>query len=655
MTINTFSQVIMSPLLSRLSVLACAAALFFSLRKKDAEGRSGSFLLIIAVLVVRDAFLAVVELPGAPYLTDLLYFSLAAFMVMAPFERSRLWLIATIAVNVAAAGLYAAHAYLGLLPSFPAAVFPFVPMAGASLVAVSGAVNAADRGDGARRLMGETWPVVFACLGAYAVAAYFLGYGSPVFAGLVTPVSYAWLLVVALVDLRDHDAETIRAVSYYEESIDSLYNLTFRVGTVLKGSFTTEDVLGSMNEVMIAETGADGGTIYLVDEFDDIIVAKAYAGTFPPPFPLPESLPRKQNRVESYLRHAQFRLGETVLGDVAKTGKNVYSPDTARDPRFAALRAESANMGEDFLKTSSFMAVPLMVEDKIIGVSAVAKVKADDQFDEAAFDRFKLLANFGTLAVSNFFSFLAANERSAIERSAGIAAEIQSTIIPKKLPQFPSLAIGAFTSPARGVYGDYYDVLRTREDRVVGVIGDVAGKGVQAALVMVMIRAILHLITNTNKDIATVLDWVNRGITGKIDMDHYATLAIVALNVVTGELEYANAAHQPLLVYRRATDTIETIETKSVPIGVERSNEYRRKALRLYDGDVAVLYTDGIVEAMNEQGKQFGRKSLGQAVARNRDLAPKEIAGKIKSELSAFIGGARQHDDQTILVFKMKL
>jgi sigma-B regulation protein RsbU (phosphoserine phosphatase) len=486
-------------------------------------------------------------------------------------------------------------------------------------------------------------------MAAYVVLSLALGYESEAFSRLVAPLSYAWLAVVAFVGLGMHDAETLAAVSYYEESIDSLYNLSFKVGTAFKGSLSTEDVLKSMNEAMITETKADGGSIYLVDEFDDIIVAKAYSGLFPPPFALPESLPRKANRVESYMKHAQFRLGETILGDVAKTGKNIYAPDVASDGRFVV------NGEEEFLKLSSFMAVPLMVEDKIIGVSAVSRTRPGQPFDEADFDRFKLLANFSTLSVSNFFSFLEANERSGIERSAGIAAEIQSTIIPKKLPQFPSLGIGAFTAPARGISGDYYDVIRTREDRIVGVIGDVAGKGVQAALVMVMIRSILHLITNTNKDIATVLEWVNRGITGKIDLDHYATLGIVAVNIATGELEYANASHQPLLVYRRATDTIETIDTKSVPIGVEKATAYQRKALRLYDGDIAALYTDGIVEAMNEQGKQFGRKSLGQAIARYRDLSPKEMTGKIRTEISTFIGGARQHDDQTVLVFKMKL
>ncbi|HPE36350.1 MAG TPA: PP2C family protein-serine/threonine phosphatase, partial [Spirochaetales bacterium] len=110
-----------------------------------------------------------------------------------------------------------------------------------------------------------------------------------------------------------------------------------------------------------------------------------------------------------------------------------------------------------------------------------------------------------------------------------------------------------------------------------------------------------------------------------------------------------------VLVYRRASDSIESLELKSVPIGVERTTEYGRKALRLSDGDIVVLYTDGIIEAMNEQGKQYGRRGLSQVVTRNRDLAPKEIVAKIKSDLSAFVGSVRQHDDQTVLVLKMKL
>jgi sigma-B regulation protein RsbU (phosphoserine phosphatase) len=630
-------------------MLLCSGAVFLSLRKKDAEGQAGAFLAVIGILVLRDLLLAFFHVGELQCASDIFYFGFTVYLFASPYRKMRLALVAVLVLNVLAVVLYALRLYSGFAASAPLWLFSLVPVLDTLLLAANGILNSRDTENSAKRFVSVTWIIAFVALFAQAATAVVFGYDNELYSRILVPVSYTWLVFSALAGLRIQDDETLAAVSYYEESIDSLYNLSFRVGTVLKSSFSTEEVLASMNEAMISETGADGGSMYLVDEFDDIIVAKAYKPAFPPPFPLPESLPRKANRVESYMRHVQLRLGETIIGEVAKTGKNVYAPDVVLDARF------TSNGEEEFLQLASFMAVPLMVEDKIIGVSAVAKISPGAQFSEADFDRYKLLANFGTLAVSNFFSFLEANEKSGIEQSAGIAAEIQRTIIPRKVPQFPTLGIGAFTTPARGVSGDYYDIIRTREDKLIGVVGDVAGKGVSAALIMVMIRSILHLVTNTDKDISTILDWVNRGITGKIDMDHYATLGIVAININTGEVEYANASHQPLLVYRRASDTMETIDIKSVPIGVERATQYQKKTLRLRDGDIAVLYTDGVVEAMNGQGKQFGRKGLSQAISRNRDQSPREIVSRIKNEVASFIGGARQHDDQTILVFKMKL
>jgi sigma-B regulation protein RsbU (phosphoserine phosphatase) len=649
MTMNSFFQVVQSPIIAKVLVLLFSGSIFIALRKKDAEGQAGAYLAALSILLIRDVVNALLPVQGLMYASDVFYFSFVLVLFLAPYKRTMLLLFPALAGNAAILAVFVARMLTGFAPALPAWLFGAILAADAVLVLLGGTANGSGKDGQARQLASGGWLPAGIVLLGYAVFALVLGYENVVFAGLIVPVSYSWLFFAGLTGLGIHDQVAMSAITYYEESIDSLYNLSLRVGTVFKGSFSTEDVLRSMNDVIMGETGATGGSMYLVDEFDDIIVAKAYAGVFPPPFPLPENLPRKANRVESYMKHAQFRLGETVLGEVAKTGKNIFIPDVAADERFPS------NGDEEFLRLSSFMAVPLMVEDKIIGVAAMAKGRPGEHFSEADFDRCKLLGNFGTLFVSNFFSFLAANEKSGIEKSAGIAAEIQRTIIPKTLPQFPTLGVGAFTAPARGVSGDYYDVIQSRDDRLVGIIGDVAGKGVSAALVMVMIRSILHLVTNTDKDIATVLDWVNRGITGKVDLDHYATLGLVAINIPTGELEYSSASHQPLLIYRRAPGTIETVDIKSVPIGVERKNVYQRKTLRLNDGDIAVLYTDGIVEAMNPHGKQFGRKSLGQVIMKHRDLAPREIASRIQTELVSFVGSARQHDDQTVLIFKMNL
>jgi sigma-B regulation protein RsbU (phosphoserine phosphatase) len=297
--------------------------------------------------------------------------------------------------------------------------------------------------------------------------------------------------------------------------------------------------------------------------------------------------------------------------------------------------------------------VPLVVVDRIFGLVAMSRT-GEEGFSERDFDRAKLLANFGSIALANSYTFLEAAERGDIEREAAIAAEVQRSIVPRKIPDVAGLSFGAWTEAARGVCSDYYDVVRTGPDKAIAVIGDVAGKGVAASLVMVMIRSILHLITASAKDAATLVSWVNRGISGKVDMDHYATLGLLRVDARTGEIEYSNAAHQPVLLYRRSTDAVEALDIKSIPIGVEARTPYQSRSFRLAGGDILVLYTDGVVEAMNENGKQFGRKNLGSVVARGRDLGAKELAESIREELRDYSGRARRHDDQTVLVIKAR-
>jgi len=382
MTFDFFNQVIASSLATRLLVLLCGGGVFLSLRKKDTEGQAGAFLAIIGILVLRDVLLALFHVGELQCASDIFYFGFTLYLFVFPYRRMRIILVVVLVLNFVAVVFYALRVYAGFAVSIPLWLFCLVPVVDTVLLAINGTLNSRDREDSAKRFVSVTWVLAGTALMVHAVAALVLGYDNQVYDRVIVPVSYSWLVFAALAGLRIQDEETLAAVSYYEESTDSLSNLSFRVGTVLKSSFSTEEVLASMNEAMISETGAEGGSMYLVDEFDDIIVAKAYKPAFPPPFPLPESLPRKANRVESYMRHVQLRLGETIIGDVARTGKNVYAPDVMTDARF------SSNGEEDFLRLTSFMAVPLMVEDKIIGVSAVAKTRQGEQFSEADFDRY---------------------------------------------------------------------------------------------------------------------------------------------------------------------------------------------------------------------------------------------------------------------------
>jgi len=648
MTILDIANLVESPLAVKLLFHAALIAVFLFLRSKDTEGFTAGFIATLAFSAFREILFAFIPDPSLWFVSDIALYGLALFVFLAPYG-SWVTLGLALALNLAFAGFRVADAAFVLLPSVPERLWRVFLFFDVIVLIVFVLIRAKDRETVARQSTRAALPWIAFGLGAYAALSILLDPLGPVFQNVVSPLYLLAFFAFAFKAQAAYDQQIVHALEYYEESIDSLYNLFMSTGTVLKESFSMDRILDSMNQTIVAETGADGGIIFLVDEFDDVIVARSHTGRFPPPFALPESLPRKQHRVESYVKHVQFKLGETLFGEVAQTAKQVFIPDASVDPRV------SDNGDEEWLRLSSLIAVPLQVEDRVIGVLGLARDGAGTAFSERDFDRAKLLSNFGTLAITNFFAFMEAREKGEIERAADIAAEIQRAIVPRKLPEYPAASFGAFTIPAKGVSGDYYDVIQTRADKVVLAVGDVAGKGVSSGLVMVMIRSILHLVTNTTQEISTVLSWVNRGITGKIEMDHYATVSLASVDLSSGEVDYANAGHQPLLVYRRSSDSIETFEIKSVPIGVERKTEYVQRRAVLQDGDVLVLYTDGLVEAMNAQGKQYGRKSLGSIVIRNHEQSAKEIANRIKADLGAFVGTARQHDDQTVLVMKIKL
>ncbi len=642
-------QILSLPFIVSFFFFALLVPFFIYIRTKDTEGNTSGFIVLSVFLFIKNVICNIFTDRLVWTVALIAFFAVTACVFILPYKKRRVWLYLLIVLNVFVSAVLIAQPLFKALEFFTEPVLYGFLLLDLVAIAVLWLLNKQYSETITHSVLNAIVPYALASMLIYTVLGLLIGFRADVYTRFITPLSYWWLVYAALRFLREHDAQMIAATNYYEETFDSLYNLFIKTGTVLKDSFEAEDILRSLNEAIHEEIHADGSMIFMVDEFDEQLAAKAYAGNYPPPVALPEGLPKKENRIVSWMKHIQFDYASNILGECAKSRKNIYIPDAAADSRIVQ------NGDEDFLRITSFIAVPLMVEDKVMGVYTAVKTQPGTYFSENDFDRTKILANFGTISLSNFLRFLEVKERSNIQQSADTAAQIQKAMLPKKLPQYKTLQLGAFLQPSVGVSGDYYDVIQTRKDRVVIVIGDIAGKGIIAATLLVMIRALLHLICNTPRDMATVLDWVNRGITGKIDFDHFATLSLMAVNLETGEMEYANAGHQPMLIYRRATNSIETIEIQSLPIGVEKNTEYARKMIKLNNGDIVALYTDGLIECMNEQGKQFGRKTLSNIIIANKDLAAKEIVNKIKSEVSTFVGTVRQHDDQTILLFKINL
>lgn len=639
-------NVLGGPLFPKLLLAALVVAFFLFLRKKDTEGEMIGYAILSVLLALRDLVFLFSPSASLSAATDLLFAVGLAYLALRPFRLGWAFWLSTAVCGLALVlvALDALGLDLGLSPD----ALRFAALAPALALALLPLLVGASGDTSCRQLSLRSHILQASFLAAYLVLGAFLGTDSALFLAVSGPLMYCLLFVVALLFIDLTQRELVGAVDYYEESVDSLYDMLLSSGSPTRGENFLQDVVDSMLRSIVERSGADGGILLLADEFDETVSVRALYGSYPPPFKLPENLPKDPERVGSYLRHARFRLGEGIFGEVARSGKHVFVSGQERGEGAPAL---ADNGDEAWLKVGAYIVSPLILRDRIIGVVSVVKT-GESSFSERDFDRCKLLANFGSISIANSFSFLEAAERGDIARDADIAAQMQSRLLPERFPKLAALDFGVASTTARGVCADYYDVIQTKADKALVVVGDAAGKGVAAGTVLVMIRAILHLITASTKDVATLMQWANRGISGKVDSDHFASLCLASVDAGAGTADIATAGHQAALVCRSSSGELEAIEATGVPIGIERGTSYSSSRVSLGPGDLLVLFTDGIVETMNAQGKQYGWKNLGSAIQAGRELRASELAERIRADVEDFAGKTLPHDDRTVLVMK---
>ncbi len=406
-------------------------------------------------------------------------------------------------------------------------------------------------------------------------------------------------------------------------------------------------LLDFINTSIIREIKADGGAILLVDDFDDVITVKSFSGSFPPPYQLPSDIPHKIVRVETNFRFASFPLNENIFGEVARTGRSELITEPLSDSRLFQ------NEPEDFLKLGSYIFIPLKIKGSVIGIVAYARKNDSEKFTEKDYRAALLLTGFAGAAIKSVFSFQEIVEHSELTREAEIACKIQMRMHPKLLPSIPSLSLGHYFNTAEGVCGDFFDIVPSRKDRISFVLADVAGKGMNSLLIMVMLRAILRLVVNTTQTASTILSWANRGISIESSIDHFASLALINYDSVANKIQYSTAGTTPVYIYKASTKKVERLSAPSEPIGVEKTSVYVDNETDVNSGDIVITFTDGIVESINTGGNQYTTQRLTTIIEQNSNLSGKEIAAIVKEDIKKFIGSARQHDDQTLLVIKI--
>lgn len=258
--------------------------------------------------------------------------------------------------------------------------------------------------------------------------------------------------------------------------------------------------------------------------------------------------------------------------------------------------------------------------------------------------------------VPQYVEDLAQEER--IKQELQIAREVQQSFLPVQTPKFASLELAAICKPAYETGGDYYDFVALDDYRVAVAIGDVSGKGIQAAFFMTFVKGVLHSLCREIDSPAEILKKTNRLFCDNAPRGTFVSLVYGIIDLEKKVFRFARAGHNPILRLNSGNGAIEELQPKGIGIGLTPNdifdNNIEEVELDLNVGDVLVLYTDGIVEALNKNHKFYGSKRLNKFLLKNKDRSASDILEKVSYDVRSFIADAKQHDDMTMLVMKLK-
>ena len=302
------------------------------------------------------------------------------------------------------------------------------------------------------------------------------------------------------------------------------------------------------------------------------------------------------------------------------------------------------------MKMTPARRVLLLVAFVMLVMSGI-KLKVGQNF---AFD-----VNFEVIAAFVFLLLLSLElaDKVTMKRDLEIAREIQTWLVPSQPPEVPGANIAFATRPQNSVAGDYYDAFYPNpEDRekLMVVIADVAGKSVPAALLMATLQASLRTIAGENAPLVDLVARLNRyACAHSLNGLRFTTAVLSEYNPLSRNLTYVNAGHNaPIL--RRANGSLETLEAGGLPLGIQSSVKYETASLELKPGDALIFFTDGVVEAFNESGDEFGNARWLSAIRNLSDWDAQQTLQFLMKRVDEFVGATRQSDDITCLVFRSK-
>ena len=391
-----------------------------------------------------------------------------------------------------------------------------------------------------------------------------------------------------------------------------------RIGAAFTTAVSVDQVLEIVLESALETTEASAGAIYLYHADTGLLEPRVVLNFFPP-LHVDTAAAHSDHRTEELeeeMKHQSFKLGEGIVGEVAKEGRARIIDD---------VRAEGIMLGTttDFMRNRSMLLVPLKIRDEPLGVMAVlnkgrGSFTTDDKF------LLQALADQGGLSINNAMLTGEVRTQERLKRDLQIARDIQQRLQPDHCPIVPGFELAAHGSSATEVGGDYYDFFWVDENRLGIVVADVSGKGVPAALTVAMMRSVFRTQAKGNGDVRDVLARVNEFMGQDLRRDMFITCVYGILEISTKRFSWARAGHEPILVAHDNAPT-DILKPEGFALGVIDSPLFEEmlevQTVEMHSGDRMLIFTDGLTEAMNSEGEEFGMDRILK-VMRHADFDP---------------------------------
>jgi len=425
--------------------------------------------------------------------------------------------------------------------------------------------------------------------------------------------------------ITERIALTLRNAWILEEAIRALEESRslYEVGIALSGSLELDELLEKILDNLMRVVRYDIGIIYLVNPKDGSINQISSRGV-----------------PEAEIGNLHLTIGQGICGRVAETGKGIIVSDVSANSDYIPIKPQ----------TKSEMAVPMKVDNTLIGVFNVESDKAD------AYNKhhLELMNGFASLAAVSLERARLHQERLSsrrIEHELSIARRIQMTFLPPRNPVIDGVDIAGLNIPSAEIGGDYYDFIPIVENQYGIAIGDVSGKGIPASLIMAAFRASLIAEIRNNFAIRAILYKVNNLLYESTERDKFVTAIYGVLDAKNGIFTFSNAGHNPPIL-RRHSGKIEYLKEGGIALGAFPNSEYQERPLSLESGDIMLFYTDGVTEIFNDEGKEFGVDRLLSVLNETCRLPASQIIESIVKKTREFGSAKHDMDDLTMIAVK---